>query len=140
MKEAIPVVQRLTKVAPKLDGWKVISFRQRMAEYADTNLVYDGVEFDGRKVWFQKITTHGHFDLILCLPGYTEKNRDVFLGGAFILLDTALGELDVMTKVRYVDCKALPEDPAAAGLLPYAKLRETFDDYQDRKEAKKRLE
>lgn len=129
LKELIPVVNKLASAAPEIAGWEVIAFRPRMEDYCENNLRYDGEEFDPSTIWFHPRTEEGAFDAIFYHPDYTDEDRNKFIAGTYILLDMALGELDVMTKVRYIDHQKLPKKPEAEGLMPYSKLREVFDTF-----------
>ena len=44
-------------------------------------------------------------DVTIFMPNYSEAHRAAFSGIAFLLLDSALGEYDVETRVGQVDVK-----------------------------------
>lgn len=52
------------------------------------------------------------------------------MNGTYVLLDMALGEYDVMTGIRYIDHRELPDDPEALGLYRFEDLRTVFDEYK----------
>jgi hypothetical protein len=49
------------------------------------------------------------------------------LMAAFLMLDSALGEYDVETKVGSINTFPTPPDPPAQGLKPFPTLTEEFD-------------
>ena len=127
IREFFPDVIALYKAAPKLDKWEIIAFRPRMEKFANVKLEYKGKEFDPKKIWIHPIREDGNFDLIIYYPGLTEESKNLVISGVYILLDTALGEYDVVTGIRYLDFHKLPDNPESEGLLPFTKLREIFD-------------
>ena len=129
IRDMIPVVLKLTKAAPNISGWEIIAFRPRMKDYMGFNIDYEGESFDPKNIWFYPITNEGYFDIILYHPDYKEENKNKFIGGTYIMLDMALGEYDVMTKIRYIDHQKLPSDPQSEGLKPFSELRHIFDDF-----------
>jgi hypothetical protein len=130
LKELFPSVQALKASAPKLERWSIVAFRSRMNDYARFKLDYAGKEFDPANIWIYHRRQDGYFDLIIYHPEYTEEERNAFTSGAYILLDMALGEYDVVTGVRYIDHQRLPENPEAEGLKPFSELRKVFDEYK----------
>ena len=128
IRELFPDVIALYKAAPKLDKWEIIAFRPRMGNFANVKLEYEGEGFDPSKIWIHPIRENGNFDLIIYYPGLTEETRNLVITGVYILLDTALGEYDVVTGIRYLDFHKLPDSPESEGLLPFTKLREIFDE------------
>jgi len=130
LKELFPAVQVLKAAAPRLERWSIVAFRPRMNDYASFKLDYAGKEFDPANIWIYHRIQDGYFDLIIYQPEYTEEERNAFISGAYILLDMALGEYDVVTGIRYIDHQRLPERPEAEGLKPFSELRQIFDEYK----------
>jgi hypothetical protein len=128
--ELIPFVQELVKSAPDIEDWKITAFRPRMDDYARFALNYDERNFDPKELWCYARIEDGHFDLIIYHPDYSDDDRNLIVSGAFILLDMALGEYDVMTGIRYIDHQPLPADPEPVGLYRFEDLRSVFDKYK----------
>lgn len=61
------------------------------------------------------------------MPGYDEANRDTYAGIAFLLLDQALGEYDVETRVGFIDVRA--PSPGLARLRSLQDSPMAFDDF-----------
>ena len=130
LKELFSAVQALKASAPRLEMWSIVAFRPRMNDYARFKLDYAGKEFYPANMWIYHRIQDGYFDLIIYHPEYTEEERNAFISGAYILLDMALGEYDVVTGIRYIDHQRLPERPEEEGLKPFSELRQIFDKYK----------
>ena len=128
--ELIPFVQGLVDAAPAIDGWKIIAFRPRMDDYAGFTLNFGERQFDPKKLWCWSRVEDGNFDVVIYHAEYSDEIRNLLVNGTYVLLDMALGEYDVMTGIRYIDHRELPDDPAAAGLYRFEDLRSVFDDYK----------
>ncbi|MCB2000908.1 MAG: hypothetical protein KDH91_11220 [Rhodoferax sp.] len=129
----VPVVHRLTAAAPNMDGWKVTAFRPRMPNFMGYSLTFGEDTHDLKSIWMYPIVDGDHFDLILYHPQYREEERGRFTNALYVALDMALGEFDVMTGIRHIDFQKLPENPEQQGLLPFARLREVFDNFYSRR-------
>ena len=130
IKELIPFVQELVNSAPALDGWKIIAFRPRQPDYSDFTLEFAGRNVDPKTLWCRSQVEDGNFDLIVYHPNYSEDDRSPIVASTYILLDMALGELDVMTHIRYIDHQQLPDDAELKGLYRFEELRDIFDTYK----------
>jgi hypothetical protein len=133
LKELFPAVESLKVAAPRLERWSIVAFRPRMKDYATFKLDYAGKKFDPEEIWIYPRIREGHFDLIIYHPLFAEKERNSYVSGAYILLDMALGEYDVVTGIRYIDHQKLPNNPESEGLKPFSELRKVFDDYKAKK-------
>jgi hypothetical protein len=131
--ELFPAVELLVGSAPALERWKVIAYRPRMKDYENLDLNYAGKQFSPSNIWVYSRVEDGGFDVIIYHPEYQEKDRNFFVSGTYILLDTALGEYDVVTGLRYIDHQRLPENPEDNGLIPFSELRTVFDEYRSKK-------
>lgn len=130
IRELIPSVRNLVDAAPTLKDWEIIAFRPRMDDYASFTLNYYDRIFNPKELWCWSRVEDGNFDLIIYHPDYDENNHPLLVSGSYILLDMALGELDVMTGIRYIDHRELPDDPESAGLYRFEELRTVFDQFK----------
>jgi hypothetical protein len=122
IRSVFPAVQKLVAAAPDLPGWKIIAFRPA----ADL----DSITFGDRKmgkddIWFHAYSSQGAAAVDLYIRDYTEATAQPLTQAAFLLLDYALGEYDVETKLGALSFKPLPIDPVAEGLKPFRELPET---------------
>jgi hypothetical protein len=65
--------------------------------------------------------------LTLYVRGLTDANKNAVYGAAFILLDNALGEFAVETRVGFLERNGRPDHPESLGLKPFTAFREVFD-------------
>jgi len=125
-----PAVQRLAAAAPPpeaLPGWKVVAFRPRMRSLDGVALQFGEMRVGADDLWLHLRPRGDTIDIDLYLRGLTEGTDRQIQMACLLLLDYALGEYDVETKVGALDIHPLPDDPSAAGLTPYPRLPEEFD-------------
>lgn len=122
IKDAFPKVVSLYDVAPNLPRWTFIKFRPRR-EPMDVS--YGGENVRATQVFFELRRDGNKIELTVFMPGVTEKNRQAMTGIAFLLLDQALGEYDVETKVGSIDAK--PINVAPPEKKPLKELAKCFD-------------
>ena len=95
---AIPAVQRVVAAAPDLDRWEIVAFRPKLPHAAVT---YHGVQVDPRDVVFTAGREGGRIGISVFLPDAAAARRDAKTI-AWLILDGALGEYDLATKVGSV--------------------------------------
>jgi hypothetical protein len=114
IKSAFPEVTALARAAPALPRWQVIAFRQRQ-DIPDIRCGDRALDRDA--VFFDYIPAGDKIDLVLFIPGLAESSAEAVTGLktiGYLLLDTAVGEYDVETKIagiRMVDASESPERP-----------------------------
>jgi hypothetical protein len=130
MREQITHVQNMVESAPPLPRWNVIAFRQRMRDIAGYRLK-DGSSLKPENVTVSLEPDRGRIGLTLFIEGLDETNRNTFGQLGFLMLDSALGEYDVMTKVGYIDFKPASE---RTNLPTYSidQLSEPFDEMYEK--------
>lgn len=122
-KTAFPAVRALVAAAPSYSEWVIIPFRPPKNLYDYPRVVYGDVTLSVDDVWFSYATEEAVIHLDLYIPGYSAENEHELGGAAYLLLDLALGEYVVETRVGGIARHALPEHPVDRGLRPYAKSR-----------------
>jgi hypothetical protein len=103
IKEAFPEVEMLYAVAPALPRWKFTKYRPRRKPM-DIN--YRGVSVRVASVAVQLVRNGRLADITVLIPNYSAAERDSFSAIAFLLLDGALGEYDVETRVGQIRVEA----------------------------------
>lgn len=127
IRELFPAVEALTASAPAIPGWKVIAFRPRIG--TGFAIRFDDYELDPEDFWFRAVPDGDLLGLEIYLPGIGGEHHDTALSASFIMLDSALGEYDVVTRIGFIEHRVLPHDPEAAGLRPLEELPDTVDQY-----------
>ncbi len=118
-------VIELVSAAPTLPGWRILAFRPRAG--TDAVIQMNDVKLPADSLWFTVEPDGDRIGLTLFIPALEQSNHDTLAGATFILLDMALGEYDVETKLGWIEHKPLPPSPAALGLRPFNELPESVD-------------
>jgi hypothetical protein len=124
IRAAFPSVQKLVAAQPFLPGWKIVAFRPR--RNAALSVSFGSYELKPSAVWFSSEPDGQKLGLTLFIPGFVEGDNTA-TQAAYLLLDGALGEYDVETKVGFIQLKRAPPDPAKQGLKPFAQLPAVVD-------------
>ena len=123
--ERFPAVRKLVSAAPSLSQWIVIPFRP--PKDIEMVIEYDGCRVGPDDVWFRSEPDGDRIGLTLHVRGLTDETKRSLGGATFILLDNALGEYAVESRVGFIEWNGLPDRPEAAGLRPFREIREVFD-------------
>lgn len=123
--KGIPAVLSLVEAAPKLDQWNFVAFRPRNNDV--DRIVMGDIELKSSEMLYTySFNSNNLVDIKLYIKGYKNDLHDPVLGAAFVLLDSIIGEYDVMTKVGLIDLYNLDEKPKDVQKLPtLAKLLDT---------------
>lgn len=120
-KDLFPAVQALYAARPTVAGWTIVAFRQR-SKAGDT------FELGGHKISSDQIKfvaaasakpAGAKLDLTVFIPSFTTNDEMGQLG--FIMLDHAIGEYDMETRIGAIEFAPLSKAPATAkplGELP----------------------
>jgi hypothetical protein len=123
IRRAFPAVVSLANAAPPLDRWQVIAFRPRRTPI---NIVeYGGKRIDPRDVQFSLRKNGKIAGLFLFVPGYREGDAAFRVIG-YILLDEALGEYDVVSRMGFFEMFS-PQTATDGDRYPLADLPTLFD-------------
>jgi hypothetical protein len=106
IRDAFPAVERLYLSAPKLPRWTFLKFRARRDPM--------GVEYGGVKVWPADVfctiePDRGRAGVTVYIRGYQDAQKKQYAAVAFLMLDQALGEYDVETKLGFVEVRDFEE-------------------------------
>ena len=123
IKSAFPAVVLLANAAPALERWTVIAFRPRrttinIIEFRDKRI-------DPKEVQFSLLDNGKIAGIYLFLPGFQEADVDLKQIG-YLLLDEALGEYDVETRLGLIKMLS-PDEPSNEERYPLVELPELFD-------------
>jgi hypothetical protein len=125
IRAAFPEVEALYSAAPKMAEWHVIKFRPRRAP--SSTLTLAGRRFDPARARFLLVKDDpGKVGIILFLEHFSRADHDLFAKAGFLILDEALGEYDMETRVGAIDFLAA-DSPYFARSRPLAELPAAFD-------------
>lgn len=123
IREAFPTVSSLVAAAPRLERWHVVGFRPRRTPL--NTVCIDGMCIEPGKVGFCLLTIGSKIGIQLFIPGFKEDDVTLKQVG-YLMLDEALGEYDVETKVGLI--KMMPTDsPRSTQRFPLPELPSLFD-------------
>lgn len=115
-------VKRLVAAAGEVPGTKVIAFRPRK-DVEGFSMQLGEQKLSGAMLWFTAEKDAQRPALVavtVYVEGMTEENAEPLRNAAFMLLEAAVGEFDLETKVGAIDLLPAPEKPAP----PLKKLKE----------------
>jgi hypothetical protein len=104
IKSAFPAVEALFAAAPRLPRWNVIKFRPRRHPVMSVEL--DGVKLDPARVQYKLSSDGLKLGIDVCVDRMSPATEDRTKQAAYLLLDEALGEYDVETKVGFIELVA----------------------------------
>jgi hypothetical protein len=122
IRDVFPKVERLFDSAPSLSRWKVTKFRPRREPM---DLQYRGVSVKASSVFVLIGPDGSKAGLTVIIPGYSTVNQKTYRGLGFLILDQALGEYDVATRVGYIEVQGSSIENSKA--LPLRELPKAFD-------------
>ena len=131
-RESFPAVVALAKAAPALKRWRVTAFRPRRSSLCAVEL--GGENVDPANVRFSLLDNGRIAGFILYIPGYREDDV-AFRQIGYLMLDEALGEFDVETRLGMIRMLA-PEAESSYDRFPLARLPELFDELVNRLEGR----
>ncbi|MCE9560004.1 MAG: hypothetical protein K8R88_13775 [Armatimonadetes bacterium] len=122
--EFIPAVKQLVGAAPAISDWEFLAFRQRAS--APLSIQTPTGSLDSESIFYSSSRAGSKLDIALFIPGLNEQNKPDLGGAVFLLLDSELGEYDVMTKLGVIDFLPL-EGHSQQGLQTLTGLRAEID-------------
>lgn len=123
IKEAFPIVIDLVDKAPEHPHWEFIAFRQRV-DTVDLSIQMGDVQLEVSDIYFRFAEVDDTLGIELNIRNF--KNTDQEKLALFILLDSLIGEYDVVTQIGWIEWVALDEDKTEI-LSPFARLRDLVD-------------
>lgn len=122
--KGVEAILNLVKAAPPIDNWEIIAFRPRIE--------VERIEFEGLDLQVKDISYAYNFneynrvDLHFYIKGFDENDKDRYIGGTLILLDTLIGEYDSMTKIGALEFSKL-QNKTTKNLDAMTKLPQLLD-------------
>jgi len=109
--EHFPAVEKLTSCAPEFKNWEIIAFKPPMGN--SFSLDYRGKVFDPEKIIYIPLTAKEDPKSIgfnVCYPDYEESEKEIYVNGTYLILDTIIGEKSVALDIDYMDVIKTPEN------------------------------
>ena len=112
--DLFPVVLAIHGARPELAGWRIVAFRQR-TDVAHLVITMDGLTLAPPKMKVVVARAGDRLELTLFVPGFT--SAEAMARPLYVVLDHAIGEYDLATKVGTVDFADLDDAPPSARSL-----------------------
>ncbi len=112
LKDAFPAVEALVDAAPALERWNVIAFRP--PRDPDVQLELGGVQVRSAEAKVALESDGTRVGVTLFLPGYHKTPQSTYEQLGFLLLDNALGEKAVETRLGFVEFGEVAAAPVNA--------------------------
>lgn len=133
--DLFPTVQKIVDKAPKIKGWNILAYRQRMPidKVKGMTLKIQDQILDPVKMKFFPIISGDTLDIIIYTDHVTDDNRNKVAYGCLMLLDNLLGEYDCVKKVRSYDFHSLSTgQKELAELKPLIEIANYIDNFHTR--------
>ncbi len=130
MKKAFPAVEALYNTAPNVKNWVFVKFRPRSTLMT---VEMNGLNINPDHVKAQLFKDKDKVGIMLFFKGWTEEKKNLYGHIGFLLLDQALGEYDVATKVGFIEFTS-NSSKFYERAFEFKKLTEHFDNYYKRKQ------
>jgi hypothetical protein len=128
IREGVEHVEALADAAPPMKDWTITRFRPRVDGYQAVQLNIGEITAKAENMRFVARRDNTLVDMFIFADWYSDARHRPDQA-AFIMLDMALGEYDVMCRVGYIEMHPLAEAPEHA--QPWADVRDTFDRLSD---------
>lgn len=125
IRDAFPAVEALHAAAPALPRWRWIRFRPRRGP-SDIQIADRVIRAEDVRYVLYQDEEPGKLGILLFMEGYTEEEHNLYGQVGFLMLDGALGEYDVETRVGGIDIDS-PASKYFAQSLPLEQLPRHFD-------------
>lgn len=115
-------VKKLVELAPVIDEWEIIAFKQSVEDDVITN--YKGIVLNPQNIWFEPLEAKDKslgLGLRLYISSYDEPRHNDIINGMHEVLDNILGELLAAKEISYIEVLKLPSDTSS--LIPLTDLK-----------------
>jgi hypothetical protein len=121
LKSVVPLVERVVAAAPQIEGWKIVAFKQPQTE-GPLHTIYGSVTLHSDQIKYKLTPGPELPSLILYIDQSDGASNNDYMGAGFTLLDSLIGEYNVMTKIGPIAFEPLANAPADA--KPFVSLRD----------------
>jgi hypothetical protein len=127
IRNAFPAVEALYAAAPKLSSWKWVKFRPRRSTVSDIKIA--GRQLRASDVHFKLYRDDQKVGIVLFIPGYSKAEQSFFGQASYLMLDEALGEYTMETRVGFIEFAGM-DDNKADGTTQIQELATHFDEVE----------
>ncbi len=117
-------VERLADAAPTVQGWNVVAFRQPgPLDGWNIEMNKSTLSPTDVRVLVSTADGQGYVPVVMLIPGCDAMPGDTCLSLGYLMLDAALGELGVMTRIGFVEAREAVSPEEMERGLTLAELR-----------------
>jgi len=130
IKSSFPKLINFVDMAPQLDKWEIIPFRQRSENLDSISIEIGDIKLNFTDIFFDYVTHEDKIDVTLYIKNLPD-DKDAYykyMQAIYIVLDSVLGEYDTEMQVGGIELKKITDD-LRNKLLPLNKMPQIFDDY-----------
>ncbi len=128
LSQYFPNVEELVDAAPTLDNWEFIKFKQPHGPGVITK--YRDIDFDPNKTIYIQLVNEqapNEVGIHVCYADFDEEQKDIFVGGTYLMLDTLLGEKSTTLDISYLDIIKTPANITEYDFGHLCDLKEYID-------------
>ena len=125
-------VETLVNNAPKIPGWRFISFKPATPDNFTSN--WEGLNLNTEDIWFGTLTNKKQpgFGIRVYLKNYDSIKDDERLEPlVYTILETIVGEKSFAVDLEYIDTDLQPNNPEKKALYPIIDLPEHIRLYKE---------
>ena len=125
-------VNELVERSPRLRNWKFTAFKAGVGFSFYTEIA--GKEYDPDELWFLPLSSKSsgeNLGLRIGIPDFNDQDSSISEEAMWLILETALGELECAKNIRYVEVACLPTAPSEMGYIELVDLKEFIDWYKE---------
>lgn len=130
--EQFSSVSELVSRAPKMKNWEFKAFKAGVGFGFYTE--YAGVDYNPDELWFLPLSSKSsdsNLGLRIGIPNFSDADHEYSEEAMWVILETALGELECAENIRYVEVGSLPQAPDEMGYIELVELKEFIDWYKE---------
>ena len=123
--EYFPAVEKLIGAAPEMKDWRFIAFKP--PEGVDFLTEIGGRTFNPKETLFIPLSNKDEPSLVglqVCYPDFHEAERNLFIQGTYIMIDSIIGEKSGALDIDYLEVVKTPDDLEDLQTLTLAELPE----------------
>ncbi|WP_437186879.1 hypothetical protein SH668x_000246 [Planctomicrobium sp. SH668] len=129
--ELFPLVEQIVAMAPAMQGWRVVAFRQPI----DQDFVFesDGIRLDTQELQFrleESFDDPGLVDLIIAVPNLDDADEDALETGVIILLESRLGEKVAAESIATLEVIDASMVTKRSGFQPFSELSPAIHEFR----------
>jgi hypothetical protein len=118
-RDGFPLIDAIAAAAPRIEGWRICALKPPLLE--NLKIVFEGQTVESQHLWVKLASgtpSPGKPTLFICCEYFDEpSSTQAWAGGAWILVESYLGERAFASELGEIEFVKRPVDPADEGFL-----------------------